>query len=137
MDRSNGTDHETTLNIALGVLSDSMESKLSPYKDTEVALTDSTLGVCITPDDPFTDLCDRLFGKWVDVCHDNRDSTWYFMWDGKITETGFTLRSEAKDALIDHLKAFGLEVPDDLMTSDDDNTAQQERLSTACIRTGE
>ncbi len=125
-----GTDHETTLRMALGAL---VESKPTP-SPTVIVLTDSTVGVCITPDDPFMDLCDRLFGKWVDVCHDNRDSTWYFMWDGKITETGFTLRSEAKDALIDHLKAFGLEVPDDLMTYDDDNPAQKERLNTPCIR---
>ncbi len=126
------TDHETALRMALGVLADSMESKLEPYKDTPTVAFE-----CITPEDPFTELCDRLFGKWVDVCHDNGDSTWYFMWDGEIIETGFTLRREAKDALIDHLKAFGLEVPDDLMTYDDENPAQQERLQTACIRTGE
>jgi len=129
-----GTDHETALNLALGVLADSMESKLAPYKDTVVVLTDSTVGVCITPDDPFMELCDRLFGKWVDVCHDNHDSTWYFMWDGIVTETGFTTRNEAKDALIVHLKGFGLVVPDDLMTDDDENPAHKERLTTACIR---
>jgi hypothetical protein len=136
MDRSTGTDHETALRMALGVLVDSMESKLTPYKDIEIILTDTPTVAfeCITPEDPFTELCDRLFGKWVDVCHDNRESTWYFMWDGKIIETGFTTRREAKDALIDHLKLFGLTVPDDLMTCDDENPAQQKRLSTACIR---
>lgn len=128
----NGTDHETALRLALGALDDTTESN-----NTVITLTDSTAGVCITPDDPFMELCDRLFGKWVDVCHDNRDSTWYFMWDGKITETGFTTRSEAKDALIEHLKLFGLDVPDDLMTYDDENLAQQKRMWTACIRTGE
>ncbi len=135
MDKSYGTDHETALNLALGVLNE--KSKLTPHDNTVVILTDDSSRVCITPDDPFMELSDRLFGKWVDVCFDNRDSTWYFMWDIKRIETGFTTRSEAKDALIEHLKLFGLDVPDDLMTYDDENPAQRERLQTPCIREGE
>ena len=98
-----GTDHETTLNLALGVL-----AKYKPTPSpTVIVLTDDSSGVCITPEDPFMDLCDRLFGKWVDVCRDDRDSTWYFMWDIKRIETGFTTRQEAKDALIETAKFFG------------------------------
>ena len=125
------TDHETALRMALGTLVTEQETNMERFV---VVLTDDTSGVCITPDDPFIELCDRLFGKWVDVCHDYRESTWYFMWDGKIIETGFTTRTEAKDALIEHLKLSGLVVPDDLMTYDDENPAQRERLITPCIR---
>lgn len=135
MNRSNGTNHETALKMALGTLVDSMESKLDPYKDTVVFLTDDSSGVCITPDDPKMELCDRLKGHWADVCLDNRSDEWYCMWDIQVVAKGFATRDEAKTALIAHITHVGLEVPNDFMTYDDENPAQRERLQTACIRT--
>ena len=133
MNRSNGTDHETALKIALGVLVDSMESKLAPYKDTVIVLTDAEpKPVHQGDDDPMTELCDRIFGKWVDVCLDHRDNTWYFMWDITITKTGFATRDEAEAALIAHLKSFGVVVPADIFM---DGGEHDERIHIAPITT--
>jgi hypothetical protein len=107
MDRSNGTDHETALRMALGVLADSMESKLEPYT---IALTDG-------PPEGY-DLCATLNGKYLDVCHDLRDNTWHCTWDGDQVGSGFATRDEAKQLLIDYIRSFGIEVPDDILDGD-------------------
>jgi len=136
MNKSNGTDHETALMMALGVLADSMESKLAPYKDTVIVLTDGEvkpLPVHQGDDHPDTELSDRIKGHWADVCQDNRSSTWYFMWDIKIIKKGYATRDEAEASMIAHIRWTGLEVPDDLFM---DGGGHDERIHVAPIGTG-
>jgi hypothetical protein len=129
----NGTDHETTLNLALGVLADSMESKLAPYKDTVIVLTDAEPKPVHQGDDhPDTELSDRIKGHWADVCQDNCSNTWYFMWDIKIIKKGYETRDEAETAMINHIRWVGLEVPDDLFM---DGGGHDDRIHIAPITT--
>lgn len=97
---THSTDHETALRMALGVLADSMESKLEKYV---IRLTDEE-----------DDLCGNLHGKWLDVCQ-NQNGSWYCLWDNRRIGEIFGTREKAKQYLLAHLRSLGLNPSDSIL----------------------
>jgi len=81
-----------------------MESKTEPYI---ISLTDG-------PPEGY-DLCGKLNGKWLDVCHNLPNNKWYCSWDHNRIGGTFDTREEAKHHLIAHIRSFGIEVPNDIL----------------------